>query len=111
MQMNVAQKLEIRLKIEEVIQAALFKRDQLRDLTAPIGPENAIGRVSRMDAINNKTINDESLRKTVAKLKGLERALARIEDKDFGYCVRCKNEIPMGRLLLIPHSIFCVHCA
>ena len=34
---------------------------QYRDLTKPIAPENAIGRVSRMDAINNKSVNDAAL--------------------------------------------------
>ena len=30
----------------------------LKELTKPISPENAIGRVSRMDAINNKSVNE-----------------------------------------------------
>lgn len=109
--MNAGHKQKIRAKIEEIIEAARHKKDQLVDLTAPISPENAIGRVSRMDAINNKSINDDALRKTNAKLKGLESALNRIDTSDFGYCMRCKNEIPIGRILLVPHSRFCVHCA
>ena len=35
---------------------------EYRELTKPIPPENAIGRVSRMDAINNRSINEAALR-------------------------------------------------
>lgn len=84
---------------------------QYRDLTKPIAPENAIGRVSRMDAINNKSVNDAALRKAETKLKGLISALDRLEEPDFGRCVRCNNEIPLGRILLLPHARTCVNCA
>ncbi len=83
----------------------------LKELTAPIAPDCAIGRVSRMDAINNKSINEDALRKAENKLKGLQIALQNIDDADFGRCARCNNEIPLGRILLMPHSRFCVHCA
>ncbi|MFT5752491.1 MAG: DnaK suppressor protein [Flavobacteriales bacterium] len=57
--MHGKQKLEIRKKIEEAIQTAIHKIDQLKALTAAISPENAIGTVSRMNAINNKSTNDD----------------------------------------------------
>jgi len=84
---------------------------ELKELTKPISPDCAIGRVSRMDAINNKSINEDALRKAENKLKGLQITLLNIDDPNFGVCARCKNEIPLGRILLMPHSRFCVHCA
>ena len=83
----------------------------LKELTKPISPENAIGRVSRMDAINNKSVNEAALRSAIKKLTLLESAFQKINHKDFGLCVRCKNEIPIQRILLIPQSNRCVHCA
>jgi hypothetical protein len=35
--------------------------EELKELTKPIEPDCAIGRVSRMDAINNKSISDAAL--------------------------------------------------
>jgi DnaK suppressor protein len=64
-----------------------------------------------MDAINNKSINENALRKAQTKLQGLKIALNRINDQDFGKCAKCKNDIPLGRILLMPHSRFCVYCA
>ncbi len=85
--------------------------DDLKELTRPIAPENAIGRVSRMDAINNKSVNEAALRKAEKKLKGINTALENINEKDFGLCKRCGREIPFQRLLIMPESTRCVICA
>lgn len=82
-----------------------------KELTKPIAPNDAIGRVSRMDAINNKTINEASLRQADSKLSTLKIALSKIEDDDFGVCLKCKQVIPLGRILIRPESLFCVNCA
>ncbi|MFK7783167.1 TraR/DksA family transcriptional regulator [Psychroserpens sp.] len=84
---------------------------QYKELTKPIAPNDAIGRVSRMDAINNKTINEASLRQAVSKLKTLNIVLSKIEDHDFGICLKCKQTIPIGRILIRPESLLCVNCA
>ena len=102
-------------KINEKINERIFLTKQeikdLKQFTAPIEPENAIGRISRMDAINNKSINDRALRKAEEKLKKLKNAISRINDSDFGKCRLCNSEIQEGRLLLIPESNICVKCA
>jgi len=102
-------------KISEKINERIFLTKQeiedLKQFTAPIEPENAIGRISRMDAINNKSINDRALRKAEEKLKKLKNAISRINDSDFGKCRLCNSEIQEGRLLLIPESNICVKCA
>ncbi|MCK5638998.1 MAG: TraR/DksA C4-type zinc finger protein [Flavobacteriaceae bacterium] len=102
---------EIEERILQEIESTKKAIIELKELTKPISPDCAIGRVSRMDAINNKTINEAALRKAENKLKGLNNALLNINDADFGKCARCKNDIPLGRILLMPHSRFCVYCA
>ena len=106
-----AEKAEIKKKILQEIEITIKSIIELKELTKPIAPDCAIGRVSRMDAINNKAINEEALRKAENKLKGLKITVQNIDNNDFGLCARCKNEIPLGRILLMPHSRFCVHCA
>ena len=83
----------------------------IESLQKPISPENAIGRISRMDAINNKSINDVALRKAELKLSNLKVALSRIDDPDFGICRKCNQVIPIGRLLLMPQVATCVNCS
>lgn len=82
-----------------------------RELARPIAPNDAIGRVSRMDAINNKTINEAALRQAERKFNALKIVLSKINDNDFGICLKCKQTIPLGRILIRPESLFCVNCA
>ena len=105
------QKQEIKTRIEEELVATSKKIEEYRELTKPISPENAIGRVSRMDAINNKSINDVALQKAELKYNNLKVALSKIDDPDFGVCRRCNQPIPIGRLLLMPQVITCVNCS
>ena len=84
---------------------------QYEEMTQPIAPDNAIGRVSRMDAINNKSVMEAALRKVRERLDGLNRHLEKLDTPDFGICVRCKNQIPLERIFMAPQSSFCVNCA
>lgn len=107
---SAKEKLQIRKRITEEIISTEKMVVKYQELTKPIAPENAIGRVSRMDAINNKSVNDLALKNTELKLINLRVALSRIDDADFGICIRCQNPIPIGRILLIPQAITCVNC-
>ncbi len=101
---------EIEALIKSEIKKTRQKIEEYKEVTTPIAPDDAIGRISRMDAINNKSINDAALRKAETKLKNLEYALSRVGDSDFGICAKCKTEIPIQRMILVPQSRFCVNC-
>jgi DnaK suppressor protein len=109
--MDKKQKEELKIVIEKKLGITRRKVEAYRDMAAPVKPENSIGRVSRMDAINNKSVAESALREEEDKLRGLEYMLKNIEEKDFGACSLCGQEIPVPRLLLMPHSPYCVHCA
>lgn len=104
-------KAPIKQRIIEEIEATQALVQKYSVLTQPIAPENAIGRVSRMDAINNKSVNDAALRKVKTKLNNLQIALGKIDDTDFGRCIKCRKMIPIERILLVPQAITCVKCA
>lgn len=84
---------------------------EYKEITKPIAPENAIGRISRMDAINNKSVAEAALRTAEDKLDKLNYMLTRVGEDDFGVCAKCKKPIPIGRILLMPQSRHCVNCA
>jgi len=75
-------------------------------LCQPIAPENSVGRVSRMDAINNKSIVEAALRVAKEKMFELKEMKIIINEKDFGICRKCNKEIPFGRLQIQPQSRF-----
>lgn len=109
--MDKQDKQEMKQIIFDKIEETKEEIEELKELTKPVEPDNAIGRLSRMDAINNKTINEAALRKQKSKLQKLERALEKIEDDKYGICVGCGEKIPLGRLKFMPWTSKCVTCA
>lgn len=102
-------------EIEDLITIEIKKtKEQIveyKEMSQPIEPDCAIGRVSRMDAINNKSITEAALRTSEEKLNSLKYVLTKINDDNFGKCARCGDTIPIKRILLRPQSIYCVRCA
>lgn len=109
--MNQEERKHLAAKMKRKLERLEDQISHLQEQTKPIAPENAIGRVSRMDAINNKSVNEATLRQALARREGIRTALERIDDPEFGNCERCGEAIPMGRLLLMPESPRCVRCA
>jgi len=109
--MDKAQLKEIQQKLLSELKTTQLKVDEYTELCKPIAPENAIGRISRMDAINNKSVVEAVLRETKNKMQQLQVMQNKINDADFGTCIKCEQIIPFGRLLIRPHSKFCVQCA
>ena len=83
----------------------------LEEGSKPVAPDDAIGRLTRMDAINAKGMNEANLNAARVKLAKLERALAKLHDPDFGTCAICEEPIPVGRIMLMPETTVCVQCA
>lgn len=81
------------------------------EMSKPVSPDDAIGRISRMDAINNKSVTESALRQAQSKLNALNSVLSKIDSPDFGKCINCKEAIPLGRILIRPESLRCVKCA
>jgi DnaK suppressor protein len=54
---------------------------------------------------------DLALREKAEKeVELVEAALARLDDGTFGRCLRCGNEIPAGRLEVLPWAAYCIAC-
>jgi len=109
--MKELEKQQVKKKILQEIQKTSLLIEEYKELTKPIPPENAIGRVSRMDAINNKSVVELALKKAINKLKNLKKVEKQLEGSNFGSCIRCSQTIPLLRLLLVPESRKCVNCA
>ena len=109
--MNRENKIKVENKIKDSILETESKIKEYQGLTKPISPENAIGRVSRMDAINNKSVVEAALRESKKKLADLRFVESLIHKPDFGICISCKQSIPIGRILFRPQSKKCVNCA
>lgn len=104
-------KVEVKQLIASQIAKTEKKIQEYEEMSSPITPDDAIGRISRMDAINNKSVAEAALRQAKDKLSKLRHAMNRLDEDDFGNCQRCGNPIPIMRVVLMPQSPYCVRCA
>ena len=81
------------------------------DADESIRPDNAIGRLTRMEAIQAQSISAAGKVRLRKRLPQIARALNAIEEGTYGTCVACKEDIPAGRLEIRPESRLCVGCA
>lgn len=109
--MTVEEKTTLKDKIVKTMVEMEDKIRALGEMTKPISPENAIGRVSRMDAINNKGVAEAALRSAKKRFAKLQFALTKIEEPNFGNCSTCGHQIQSKRLMFMPESTRCVRCA
>lgn len=109
--MNDTIRAEIKQRIITELLETKEKITALRLLTKPIPPDNGVGRLSRMEAISTKAINEAALGNATRKLGCLQHGLTMVDDPDFGSCYECGNPIPLGRILLMPESTLCIGCA
>ena len=73
--------------------------------------QSRVGRLSRMDALQNQAMSLEAERRRQLELQRIEASLKRIEEGDYGYCISCGEQIPLRRLELDPTLPTCVSCA
>ncbi len=104
-------KAELKDKLNQEIERTQDIILEYKETSKPISPDDAIGRLSRMDAINNKSVTESALRQAEQKLNSLKNVLSSIDSPDFGLCLKCKQPIPPGRILIRPESLRCVQCA
>ncbi len=109
--MKPEERQELKRISEEEIEAQKELIASLRETSKPVAPDNAIGRLSRMEALNDRAVSEASLNAARTKLSRLETALGKVDHPDFGICAGCDHPIPPGRILLMPEATRCVPCA
>ena len=101
----------VKARIERRIKQLNRSVAELVEATKPVAPDVSIGRLSRLDAINNKSVAERTLREQRKDLEALEHSLSKFGTPDFGKCTRCGSEIQIGRLKFMPESSKCINCA
>ena len=73
--------------------------------------QSKVGRLSRMDALQAQAMSLETKRRRQLELTKIKSALLRIGNDEYGYCLRCDNEISEKRLEIDPAATLCITCA
>lgn len=109
--MNAEKRQQLRTAIQQKIRDLRKDIEAFEALARPVSPDNAIGRLTRMEAINAQSINVAALSTARQTLARLERVLPRLDHPEFGLCAACEEPIPFARLLIVPETGLCVPCA
>jgi DnaK suppressor protein len=101
---------ELRLRLLALRAELEGQQAQAADSTKVVAPDNAIGRLTRLDAMQQRGMAIEEQRRREVRLQQITGALAAVESKDYGFCRRCQEPIGYKRLTAKPESPFCMPC-
>ena len=72
--------------------------------------QQLIGRLSRMDSIRDQQMTKANLIRREQRKSELVKALKRLKEADFGFCIDCGDEIDIRRIRVNPLVRKCISC-
>lgn len=101
-----------KLQLEDRLEALRDGHEAQRKEGAPVQlDQTCVGRLSRMDAIQQQAMAQATAQRTELEKQRIQTALNRLRSGDYGYCVKCEEEISEKRLRIDPASLICISCA
>ena len=103
---------EARLRLNARL-AELDEEDRLAaEGSAPVTlQQDSVGRLSRMDAMQVQAMALATDRRRAAERQRIGAALRRLDEGEWGWCLRCGEEIAEARLVHDPSVTLCMSCA
>jgi DnaK suppressor protein len=95
---------ELRADIESRIQ------NQNEDTQPVLLDQQAVGRVSRIDAIQQQQMAKANQTQNSQLLTRIDLALSRFTTNLFGLCLQCEEPIAFARLKIQPFASLCINC-
>lgn len=101
----------LKILLEKRLAEIMSGRDVRQREGAPVElDQTKVGRLSRMGAIQQQTMAKASARRTEVELQRIRTAINRVRTGDYGYCVKCDEEIAESRLQVDPATLICIEC-
>lgn len=102
-------------ELEEELESQLLRLERSMRVTEeglrPVELDHtAVGRLSRIDELQNQALTKNLREREETKLGGLLQALRRIEAGTYGRCAECNVPIPFERLAIFPETATCMDC-
>ncbi|MBW2268060.1 MAG: TraR/DksA family transcriptional regulator [Deltaproteobacteria bacterium] len=80
------------------------------DGAAPVELDQPIGRISRMDAIQQQRMLQANRAAMQRRLQLARAALRRFDEDEYGGCVACGEDVGFRRLEAQPEAPLCIAC-
>lgn len=108
--MTGAELKELRGRLEQEREGISQALGGVLEAGRPVSLDDPIGRLSRMDAMQQQAMAKAQHKLMVEQLDAIELALSRMAEGEFGECLRCGEEIAIARLRVRPTATLCVGC-
>lgn len=105
-----AQLEELAARLGEVRAALEATLGLTREQARPVDLDSPIGRLSRVDAMQQQAMAQASRRRHEERLEQIDAAQLRLSRGTYGDCVRCDEPIGFRRLMARPETPNCVAC-
>ena len=109
--MDVDRLAYFRKRLEELEREIREDMDANPEDSGVVDLDLSIGRLSRMDALQNQQMALELKRRQENQLLRIENAFKRLAKDQYGLCGKCKKPIEEERLEVFPDTVTCVRCA
>ena len=109
--MDVDRLAYFRKRLEELEREIHEDMDANPEDSGVVELDSSIGRLSRMDALQNQQMALELKRRQENQLLRIENAFKRLAKGQYGLCGKCKKPIEEDRLEVFPDAVTCVRCA
>jgi DnaK suppressor protein len=97
--------------LEEALDEVEKYLESSEDAAAAVAPDKGLGRLSRMEAMQDQQLVMEMRRRKKRQLVEIKLAISRLEMGNYGTCVFCGKEISPERLEVAPEVQTCMSCS
>jgi len=110
-ELTAAEVESLRTRLEEMKRDLQARLDTTAEAAKPVAlDQTAVGRVSRMDALQGQAMAQATRRTMAIQLTQCSSALQAVERGEYGLCRKCEEPVGIERLRVKPEAPFCLEC-
>jgi DnaK suppressor protein len=110
--LSTGQIAELTAELERVVTKLERSMRTTEEAMRPIQlDQSAVGRLSRIDSLQNQGLTRNLQEREQAKLGQVVAAFQRLEEGTYGTCIECDQAIAFERLQVFPETPTCTACS
>lgn len=109
-ELTAEQLVELRADLDALEAELIALLSATSDGVKPVDLDEPIGRLSRMEAIQQQKMAEANRARSKIRLQQIRAARLAFQNDDYGFCRRCDDPIGFRRLKARPESPLCISC-
>ena len=109
--LDANQLIELEVRAREELKALESAAASKNEEAEAVKPDNAIGRLSRLDSMQGQQLMKEAERRRAKRIERLKQSLEKMDTGTYGICEMCGEVIEYERLLAEAVATRCGKCS